>query len=1130
MIEAPLRTAEKQLQLLALHLLRGQSSLLIVSSPDRAAERALADELRFRTKGEVAISEATLAPAPVERLSLSHHLSALPPPSGKSALFVFGLDDLSPADRSTAINAMNWGRERLRWAGYSVVLWVRPGTPGVLGNRAPDFFSWRSDVFDFSFPNDAVEREQTLARLRLTAPSPVDELRRRYCDFVRQTHQWLDFRGLLQLRNVVRLPLDDVFVPLQATEPEVFSLPSPNLASWTWDAWEHRLSLIAGTGEGSVAGKEPSERTGTPGSLASHLGRRVALSEALGRHRCLVVLGDPGSGKSTWLRFLALTFAQGRESVREHLGIDEDRLPILVPLSAFAEWRREEPELSLQHFFPRWFAAQGLAGGGPLFNDALHGGSAILLLDGLDEMLSSADRTAVSCAVSQLAVDCPGCRVIITSRIAGYAPGSLLTEFTHLHIAPFDDDDIRRFTEQWSRAFEDVGATNPTPLSDEARRRAELRAESLFQAVTTNPSVRRLGTNPLLLTLLALIHHQGTRLPHRRVDLYRLCVEALAETWNLARSLTGRPIDLRLGERRLDEEFVVGILAPVAYWMHTERRGGVVELEDLEAQVAVQFVAREGAATDQAAVLAHDFVSLAREQMGLLVERAPETFSFLHLTIQEYLAARFLSERVDGFERLRPHLREARWQEVVLLTAGCLRGDYATAFVERILNADGEFACLAERALALGRWASGQKRRQKAPAERSMPSAREEIIQTLYSLMNFLLVARSVADEVPVDRALRGRVVSSLFDLWRCPPFDGMAKRIEEVVTYSRGGRLFQEFLPLLLGKLSDQTEEISVRKRPMVFLAYAGEDEGSRALFAILQDHNEVPLIRFTAAVLLLLNRRMRPLTTDTLQTIAEDRGEADQMRASAAVVLGIVSQESAEANQWLMRAVVDDSEDLPLRLGAAIGMALWLTEHTSSTGAVRDHLQSRLRDDKGGRGVRSAFEVAVKLLKAGTRQWADRTAPGPAVSLPLAFVNVLQGAVGILDQVRASERPESDQADLTVGETGELGEGSQPNKEPDDLLRIASNRNETLDERQRAIEVLGTIAEGGEKLVQRLLAIGVRARSLRPAVLNALWGILSRSDIDTVPSTQSHRLGRARQRSPSGRPGNNMRVSPKP
>src|SRR5688572_12391729 len=123
MAASPLREQEEQLRLLTLHLRSGRVGLLIVITPDAEAERTLAEELRLRIKDEVKVEEVTFTAAPVERLSLSHHLSTLPEPSGKAALFVFGLDDLPLDERITAINAMNWGRERLRWSGYTVVLW-----------------------------------------------------------------------------------------------------------------------------------------------------------------------------------------------------------------------------------------------------------------------------------------------------------------------------------------------------------------------------------------------------------------------------------------------------------------------------------------------------------------------------------------------------------------------------------------------------------------------------------------------------------------------------------------------------------------------------------------------------------------------------------------------------------------------------------------------------------------------------------------------------------------------------------------------------------------------------------------------------------------------------------------------
>ncbi len=135
-----------------------------------------------------------------------------------------------------------------------------------------------------------------------------------------------------------------------------------------------------------------------------------------------------------------------------------------------------------------------------------------------------------------------------------------------------------------------------------------------------------------LIVCLALIHYQGTRLPHRRVELYRLSVQALAETWNLARSLSGRPIDLWLDREPLDERRVVHILAPIAFWMHEEVPGGLVERSVLEARLAQHFVENEGQTPGKAAELARDFLDLIREQSGLLVERGLDLYGFMHLT------------------------------------------------------------------------------------------------------------------------------------------------------------------------------------------------------------------------------------------------------------------------------------------------------------------------------------------------------------------------------------------------------------------------------------------------------------------------------------------------------------------
>ncbi|MFQ6016541.1 MAG: formylglycine-generating enzyme family protein, partial [Anaerolineae bacterium] len=210
-------------------------------------------------------------------------------------------------------------------------------------------------------------------------------------------------------------------------------------------------------------------------------------------------------------------------------------------------------------------------------------------------------------------------------------------------------------------------------------------------AIRSAPGVQRLAANPLLLTILALIFYQGTRLPQRRVELYRLSVEALAQTWNLARSLSGRPIDLQLRGRPLDSRYVVNLLAPIALWVHETRPGGLVERAELEERLAHLFMEQEGVSREEATRLATDFTDLIREQSGLLVERGLGLYGFMHLTFEEYLAARAIADLVEEPEEvIGEYLYDPGWKEVILLAVGASPRREATRLVQSILEAPAE--------------------------------------------------------------------------------------------------------------------------------------------------------------------------------------------------------------------------------------------------------------------------------------------------------------------------------------------------------------------------------------------------------------------------------------------------------
>ncbi|MCS6964029.1 NACHT domain-containing NTPase [Thermoflexus sp.] len=400
----------------------------------------------------------------------------------------------------------------------------------------------------------------------------------------------------------------------------------------------------------------------------------MALPRALETYPQLVVLGNPGSGKSTLVRWLALVYARGSEGVRAALGWTEDRLPLVLPAAEFALAWQERPALSLEDYLrDRYGPARRLGELRPLIEEALERERIFLLIDGLDEVLSLEARRALIAQLHRLLRRYRGLQILVTSRIAGYGAAPLDAPFVSAHLRPLDKPAIELFLPRWSRALEEAlrGRRDLSPAVEE---QIERRAQEMSAAILEgHPGIRELARNPLMLTAMALIYEQGTRLPEQRIELYRLLVEAFVETWNRARSPTGRPIDLYLGGRRLDEPFAVRILGPLAFEMHRDQPGGWLPREALLDHIARLLQEREDVPVDRAGALADDFLRLIQEGTGLLVEREQGLFGFFHRTFEEYLAARHLADRfdpADPLSDLRPFLHHPAWQEVLLLLSG----------------------------------------------------------------------------------------------------------------------------------------------------------------------------------------------------------------------------------------------------------------------------------------------------------------------------------------------------------------------------------------------------------------------------------------------------------------------------
>jgi hypothetical protein len=311
-----------------------------------------------------------------------------------------------------------------------------------------------------------------------------------------------------------------------------------------------------------------------------------------------------------------------------------------------------------------------------------------LLLDGLDEIPDIALRMMIVRQIEMFTQSYPGNRFIVTSRIVGYREAPLAADYKTYTLADFDKEQIKTFTEKWCPAYEIwVKETEKSPYLEEL---AAKEAKRLFDATQRNSGVKRLAVNPLLLTILALIQRQGIELPSHRIELFELCATTLLDTWVKAKGSAG--------SAQFNKNDLIKILRPLAFWMHEHPAVGAIPEDEMTEQLVKQLLERKIARfEDDATRLAEQFLHTVRSQTGILIERGKHRYGFLHLTFEEYFAARELVIRKDRDTFIKKHLHESRWREVILLALGYIgfhEGDeegITELIQESILKAESNF-------------------------------------------------------------------------------------------------------------------------------------------------------------------------------------------------------------------------------------------------------------------------------------------------------------------------------------------------------------------------------------------------------------------------------------------------------
>ncbi len=442
----------------------------------------------------------------------------------------------------------------------------------------------------------------------------VQEVRSRAYEKIKTLH------GTIRMLRVNRrVPVDDIYIDLNVLEQVSCDR---TFSDWRKDFQPDRRSF---------------DRLG----LGRAIGEGVPALDMVGKYPKLMVFGKPGSGKTTFLKSLAIQCLKAEENLQQN---QQDYVPIFITLQKFAKDAKKRGNFSLfDYIYRQEFCSWGEQNQ-QVVEFILKQGRALVLLDGLDEVQGQEYKPVIE-EVESFCEYFHRNRFLITCRTQSQK--YKFEGFTDVEVADFKPEQANRFIKRWFAVVVDNAESE------------NLAAGLIWHLQQPqNQQIAELAVTPVLLNLICSVF-QGERgnLPKNRADLYKKGLRDLLEGLDESKGVQREPIYEELTPKAKED-----LLAYLAVTLF-EANDYFPQQETLEKLIAERL--------DISRSKAIKVLRSIEEHSGLIVERSEGFWSFSHLTFQEYFTAKWFVDTSD-WQSLVSKINEYRWREVFLLAAAIL--------------------------------------------------------------------------------------------------------------------------------------------------------------------------------------------------------------------------------------------------------------------------------------------------------------------------------------------------------------------------------------------------------------------------------------------------------------------------